>query len=120
MNSVPEISRWKEGRVDRTKEHFELRYGSVEDGGWSEWIPVAVVGPALGGIVQVQFLLEPGDPRNLDIVNDAAKEIQYYLINKREQNPLEYAQYHCGTSANVYSKLHWSYFEPGKRKDRDQ
>jgi hypothetical protein len=25
MNSVPQTSRWQEGTVDRTKEHFEVR-----------------------------------------------------------------------------------------------
>lgn len=115
MNSGPEISRWQEGRVDRTMEHFELRYGSVEDGGWSEQIPVAVVGPPMAGIVKVQFLVGPGDPRNAGVVSDVAKEIQYYLIDKREHNPWAYAQYHCGTSSNVYSKVHWSFCEAGNR-----
>jgi hypothetical protein len=32
MNSVPEISRWQGGRIDRTKDHFEPRYGSVQKG----------------------------------------------------------------------------------------
>jgi hypothetical protein len=67
MNSMPRISRWQEGRVDRTKEHFKLRHGSAKDSGWSEWIPVAVVGPPIAGIVNVQFLVEPGDPRNADV-----------------------------------------------------
>ncbi|MBZ5677084.1 MAG: hypothetical protein LAP61_22805 [Acidobacteriia bacterium] len=116
MNSVPEISKWQEGQVDRTKEHFEVRYDSAEDSGWSEWIPVAVVGPPIAGIVNVQFLIEPSHPRNADIVSDVAREIQFYLIDKRERKPWAYARYHCGTFANVFSKVHWSFWEPANKK----
>ncbi len=47
MNSVPKISRWREGRVNRTREHFELRYESTVkfESDWNDWIPLAVVGP---------------------------------------------------------------------------
>jgi hypothetical protein len=38
MNSVPQISRWQEGRVDLTKKHFELRYGSAKPSDPSECI----------------------------------------------------------------------------------
>jgi len=115
VNSVPRISRWQEGRVDRTKEHFELRYGSAEDSDWSEWIPVAVVGPPIAGIVNVQFLVEPCDPRNADVVIDVKKEIQFYLFELRERDPWRYAQYHCGTCANAHSEVHWSFFKPENR-----
>lgn len=115
MKSAPEISRWQEGGVDRTKEHFELRYGSARDGGWSKWIPLAVVGPPIAGVVNVQFLVEPGDPSNANAISDVANEIQFYLIDKRERKPWAYAQYHCSTGANVYSNVHWSFFNPGNR-----
>ena len=45
MKSALKISRRQKGGVDRTQDHFELRYGSAKDSGWDEWIPVAVVGP---------------------------------------------------------------------------
>jgi hypothetical protein len=98
--------------VDRTKEHLELRYGSAEDHGWDEWTPVAVIGPPADGAVKVQFLVDRSDPSNADAVSYAAREIQFYLIDKGEPNPWAYAKYHCGTSANVYSKVHWSFWKP--------
>jgi hypothetical protein len=65
--------------------------------------------------VKVQFLVEPGNPGKADAVSTVAREIQFYLIDLRERNPWAYAQYHCGTCANIYSKVHWSFCEPGKR-----
>jgi hypothetical protein len=115
MNSVPTISRWQEGEVDRTKEHFELRYGSARDSDPSEWILVAVIGPPKARLVNVQFLVEPGDAKNAATVSDVMKEIQFYLIDKREPNPWGYAQYHCGTASNIYSNVHWGYFKEGNR-----
>jgi hypothetical protein len=33
---VDKITHWQEGPVDRTEEHFELRYGSARNGAWDE------------------------------------------------------------------------------------
>jgi hypothetical protein len=115
MNSVPKISRWREGRVDCTKEHFELRYGSDEDGGWSDWTPVAVVGPPVAGTVKVQFLVR--NPSNADVVSEVKQEIQYYLFDLKESNPWLYAKYHCGTMSNLYGNVHWSFFQAGNRAE---
>ena len=108
MNLVPKISRWREGRVDRMREHFELRYESTVKFAcdWNDWIPVAVIGASKAYIVNVQFLVEPDDPKNLAAVSDARKEIQFYLIDKKEPDPWGYARCHCGTFSNVYSKVH--------------
>ena len=48
-------------------------------------------------------------------VEDEHSELRYGDAAKGEPNPWEYAIYHCNTSANVYSKVHWSYFPNGKR-----
>jgi hypothetical protein len=117
MNSVPRISRWREGRVDCAEEHFELRYESTVKFGndWIAWIPIAMVGPPTASIVNVQFLVEPGDPPNAEAVSDVKKEIQFYLVGLNEPDPWEYAKYHCGTSSNIYSNVHWGYFKGGTR-----
>ena len=114
MNSGPAINQWQKGPVDRKEEHFELRYGSVKD---SDWIPAAVVGPPIAGIVNVQFLVEPEDPKNSEIVIAVAREIEFYLVDKGEPNPWSYAKYHCGTSANLYSDVHWSFSKPTGEKN---
>ena len=117
MKPTPKITRWQEGGVDRTKQHFELRYGSAEDSGWSEWIPVALIGPPKRRIVNVQFLLENGKPKNAEAVNHVKREIQFYLIDKGEPDPWGYARYHCGTESNIYSNVHWSFVRAGTPKN---
>jgi hypothetical protein len=117
MNSVPKISRWQVGRVDRRKEHFELRYGSAQEdnNGWTDWLPIALVGPPKSRVVNVQFLVEPKDSRNAEATKKTQEEIQFYLIDKEEDDPWSYAIYHCGTGANIYSMVHWSFFLAQKR-----
>ena len=33
-------------------------------------------------------------------------ELRYYLLDKGEPDPWNYAQYHCTTAANLYSAVH--------------
>ena len=113
MNSAPRIIRWHEGRVDRTKEHFELRYGSAKDGGWDEWIPAALVGPPTNGVLIVQFIVEPSDPRIADIVRDVKKDIQF-MCELNEPDHWNYFKYHSTTMSNMYGTVHWSFFSPDK------
>ncbi len=107
-----EIKRWQEGPVNRKEEHFELRFGSAEHGGWDEWIPIAVIGPPEAGGVNVRFLTDSSDD-NSEAITKVKHEIQFYLLDLGEPDPWRYAQYHCGTSSNFYSHVHWSYFEQG-------
>jgi hypothetical protein len=109
MNPMLKIWSWQEGPVDRANEHFELRYGSAEHGGWSNWLPLAVIGSPKAGTVNVQFLLDAAEPKNAEAVCDVKKEIQFYLIEKGEPGPWAYSQYHCGTQSNFHSHVHWSY-----------
>ncbi len=101
--------RWSEGLVDRTREHFELRWGSSEEGDWTSWVPVALVGRTSRREFVVQFLRS--DDRVLlgNAVEEVRRDLDLYLVDKGEADPWAYAQYHCGTSANVYSRVHWSF-----------
>ena len=40
-------------------------------------------------------------------------ELRYYLLDKGEPDPWNYAQYHCITAANLYSAVHWSFQRAG-------
>jgi hypothetical protein len=104
------IDRWQEGSVNRSEEHFELRSGSAENDGWDEWVPVAVIGTPKAGAVIVQFLANPTDT-NAAVIRKVISEIQFYLLEVGKPDPWEYAKYHCGTSSNVYSDVHWSFVE---------
>lgn len=108
---------WTEGKVDTYAEHMELRYGSVESGGWDEWRPVAYISAPQDQVFYVQFLLHSSDEQEKLALEAAKRELNFYLVDKEEPDPWEYAQYHCGTMADVYSHIHWSFF-PNKNTSK--
>lgn len=100
---------WRENHVGRSEDHFELRYGSIENSSWDDWLPVALVGRTQERVFDVEFLMVPTDPSQEEIIEAVKKTLSFYLVNKNEQDPWGYAQYHCGTGANAYSMVHWSF-----------
>ena len=112
MRRDPTAWQWREGPVDRADEHFELRYGSYERGSWNDWLPVAVVGRPTGQIFPVQFLIDENErSRHAEAIQSVKEELDFYLVEKQEDDPWAYAQHHCGTAANVYSPVHWSHIQ---------
>jgi hypothetical protein len=107
---------WRERKVDPVKDHFELRYGSAEDSGWNAWLPVARVGRPVNGAFGVEFVVDRANPASAPIMDAVVGELTFYLVAKGERNPWAYAQYHCGTGANLYSSVHWSFH---KRRVRE-
>ena len=101
--------RWEVGSVDKTREYFQLAYGDVNTQDLEKWIPVALVSAPIGTTFRVQFLIEPSNAANGKMVAEARRELDFYLVEKKEPDPWKYAIYHCGTASNVYSKVHWSY-----------
>ena len=101
---------WCEGTVDRTSDHFELRYGSANDSGWDQWLPLALVGPPINGAFVVQFLINQANESQAQVAGPLIDELNFYLLEKGEPDPWTYAQYHAGTLSNVYSSIHWSFF----------
>lgn len=55
----------------------------------------------------VQFLAD-----GPDVLADVRNELDVYLTEVGRDDPWAYAIYHCRTSANVYSKVRWSYHVP--------
>jgi hypothetical protein len=84
--------------------------------GWDGWLPVALVGRPADSVFPIRFLLDRVDETHAHIIRDVTRELDFYLVEKGELDPWAYAQYHCGTSANVYSTVHWSRF-PAARTD---
>lgn len=101
---------WRERLVNRRLDHFELRYGKTFDsGGWDSWIVAAIVGLERRGLINVQFLVDKADPGNSRMLQEVRKELNFYLVELREQEPWRYLQYHSTTTSNVYSPVHWSF-----------
>ena len=97
------------GEVDQDSEHIVLKYGDFSTTSSAEYIKVARIGKPVAGIVTVQFLIEPADDLRIEMLDEAFSQIKSYLVVTRALSPWEYAIHHCGTSANLYSMLHWGY-----------
>jgi hypothetical protein len=57
----------------------------------------------------VEFLVDSTNEAYSTAVNAVIRELDLYLVEKREPHPWRYARYHCGTAANLYSCIHWSF-----------
>lgn len=101
---------WTVGQVDTSSEYIELRYGSVESGTYNDWLPVAYISSPQDHVFCIQFLIQPLDENKKVALEAAKKELNFYLVEKGEPDPWSYAQYHCGSTAYVYSDIHWSFF----------
>jgi hypothetical protein len=101
---------WQEGIVDAEEEHIELRYGDAVNSAYEQWLPIALIGSPTNQVFPVLWMMSPSSPCYEQMIDAAKKELDFYLVEKREPNPWAYAKYHCNTSANMYSRVHWSYF----------
>jgi hypothetical protein len=85
-------------------------------GDWVESaLPVALVAEPVGQAFAVEFLQIPElDQGEYERIKQAVmKELTFYLVEKGEKDPWQYAIYHCGTASNIYSQVHWAYFPGG-------
>ena len=99
------------GIVDKEHDYVELLYGDADKLGVSNLVPVAVVAPGQGDCFVVQFTLDADElsVELMGMLEEVQAELEYYLVNKHEADPWVYTVYHCGTSANCYSRVHWVY-----------
>ena len=110
---------WREGPVDRGQEHIELRYGDASKTGYEGWIPVALVGRPTRRVFPVQWITNVAS----QAVAEVRRELDFYLVEHPASypgtgHPWEYAVYHCGTAAKMYSSVHWSKFGSGQYGER--
>ncbi len=100
--------KWARGKINRNKEHIEIRFGSVERTEIADWIPVAIVSAAVENTFIVEFLLSEDEPENKEMIRRVEEELTFYLVKEEENDPWAYSRYHCTTAANLYSMVHWS------------
>lgn len=123
---TPSDWKWVEGVVDTTEDHIKLWHGQPptadQDGAVRQsGRPVALVAPGPGKSFIVQFLLSARsrDKRTAKILKDVRRELDFYLIELSTPDrpaPWAYAQYHCYTAANIYSRVHWGWFPKGPKR----
>jgi hypothetical protein len=109
MNYTP--WQWQPGKVDLKNRYFELKYGN-------DPLAVTRVGIGINKNFIVEFLINIKDDieRQKEIFNDVLWEIELYLINNSEPDPIEYMINHTKKCANMYSKVHWRYFPKGFKR----
>jgi hypothetical protein len=105
---------WIFGKVIESEEHIKISFGSYDE---DKFISVARVSKPNERIFNVEFLIKSGTPDEIKMVDAVKEELDFYLIEHGARNfmgdPWRYAIYHCTTSANIYSHVHWSYFPKG-------
>jgi len=101
----PSAWKWEEGIVNTKEEYIKVGYGGFED----PFVPMA---PGEGNCFIVQFLVKKDeiDPNKQENYEAMIKELNFFLVEKREEKPWEYAKYHCGTASNMYSTIRWAYY----------
>ncbi len=102
---------WLPGKVDLDYRYFELKFGF-------DPLPVARVGIGENKNFIVEFLLNVNDDIEIlqEIFSEVLWEIELYLINNNEPDPIEYMITHTKKCANMYSKVHWRYFPKGFKR----
>ena len=101
--------KWTEGLVDSEEEHIKISYGD-------DSVPVGLVAPPEKRAFTVQFVLTAAPSTTgpyQKILEETRRELDFYLVENREEDLWAYAKYHCSTAANLYSPVHWGYYPKG-------
>jgi len=103
--------KWQPGKVDLSNRYFELKFGNDPR-------PVTRIGIGADKCFVVEFLLNNKDDieKQQEVFSEIIWEIELYLINNSEPDPVEYMINHTKKCANMYSRIHWNYFPKGANK----
>lgn len=103
---------WKTGSVDLKNRYFELKFGY-------DPAPVVRIGVVDNKKFVVEFLLSPliNNGQREEVFKEVIYEIELYLINNSEPDPIDYMIKHTQKCANTYSKVHWGYFPKGSKRE---
>ena len=97
-----------EGPVSPDDEHMSLSHGSVQGDRWP-FPTVARVGPPKDGVVMLELLIDNATTGSEEVIAGVRRQVRWLFVEKGERDPWAYAQHHCTTSANIYSRVHWSW-----------
>ncbi len=102
--------KWRLGAkpVPRQGDFLELRYCSSNSFESDDHIPVARVGPPMDHTFPVEWLVDSA--AHPEAVEAVRRDLDFYLVDKDEDDPWLYAHYHCGTASNLYSNVQWGHY----------
>lgn len=106
-----EFWQWYPGKVDLKSRYFELKYGN-------DPLTIARIGIGSNKNFIVEFLINLNDDVEIQEkkFNELLWEIELYLINNSEPDPIEYMINHTKKCANMYSRIHWRYLPKGSKR----
>lgn len=99
---------WREGEVDRSRHHIRLTCGDTADTRPQDLRTVAFVGKPSKGVFHVQLVVSGHEPAEAEMMDAVRRQLDFYLVEKGEDDPWAYALYHCNTAASLCSRVHWS------------
>jgi hypothetical protein len=97
--------RLTEGLVSENEEHIAISYGKVHTDE-HPFPTVARVSAPRDGVINLEFLIDDSTTHDAETMADVRRRVHWLFIEKGEANPWAYAQYHCTTAANIYSRVH--------------
>ena len=97
-----------EGPVSPDDEHLSLSYGSF-DTAEAPFPTVARVSAPVEGIVTLELLIDGSTTDHEEISAAVRRQVHWLFVEKGEPHPWAYARHHCGTSANIYNLVHFSW-----------
>ena len=86
-----------------------MTYGDVNT--TDKFETVALIGRGRGRTLKVQFISSSTavGAATHEIEKAVGRELDFYINHTSPNNPCEYLVYHCGTTSNLYSDVHWGY-----------
>ncbi len=94
---------WIEKSVNQDQEHIKLFYKDSTN-------CIALISSPVHNVFNVEFITNDENQQTRKIIEEVKKEINFYLINKKEKYPWNYAKYHCVSTSNLYSPIHWHFY----------
>jgi len=102
---------WQTGEVDTSTEHIKILYGDLNKVVPKDLVLAALLSAPEGYTFTVQFLIDEIDDKTKHIAKAVKCKLDYILLGLRKKDPWAYAIYHCSTASNIYSAVHWSYYQ---------
>jgi hypothetical protein len=118
MKNIQSEWRWEQGEVDEQQAYIELRHGNAGTTSYANWTPIALLAKPKGHVFKVKWLVQQVSADYKSMLADVGESLNFYLVEKGESDPWGYALYHCNTSSNLYSPVHWTYFPTGSQGKR--
>jgi|CXWL01.1.fsa_nt_gi hypothetical protein len=106
---VPSWS-WQEGRIDPSQPSLQIYYVPDIENPETAYLVALLSMTPTDRLFTVGFLPQslPASLAPGPIIEEVKAELNFFLIEKREQDPMKYLRYHCTTASNLYSHVQWA------------